>query len=473
MIINAGTQFINAVSLIKLPQKANNISFKNMQKSPLTKEDYKRAQEYCEKRCAELKNMDIWSHKHKLSLVNNFDLEKLNGLQYGIELFESNGRYDGMTMKEIAYTLGDLSVLLNRGCKNNCSHCYINALPKSKLSGTTSFTYEDFKKLLAGISELKSRVEKNGVELVLPEIRTLFNDSDCIDIEISDKKGKKYDIVDCFDLIRQYPNLKTTGLFDTSGWNTCSEVHQKRGKKLVKYILDTYNDKSIKNKPVQTVLVSINPFHSLYQKYINLKDKRPGEASVYKDLYINRIANTLYTFSPLLDVKDFKLTTNITVLNSNPNYDDKVMNGLIDEILSKLGKLYDTKGVSKELKEHYLEEYNNNMRKPLRISNALFRPIEPYGRAKNIIPANELIDTKEYGQQIKSLLLKPPYLNGAEKTVNPNGQIVILEKGLSFPTDIHLNLSQSNKSCPPLGEEIKGAIHPQDAEFKMSDTMYF
>ena len=123
---------------------SKNISFTNLQKTQLTQQDYDKAEEYLKQRIKELKVVNE-KRGGKYILAENFDLDKLNGLQYGIELFGPHGNYDGMTMREIAYAINNLSIMLNRGCRNQCSHCYINAQIPSKLKNqgfTTSFTWE-------------------------------------------------------------------------------------------------------------------------------------------------------------------------------------------------------------------------------------------------------------------------------------------------------------------------------------------
>ena len=472
MKISSITQYKYMAQPVRLKQKAVNINFTNKQKTPLTEDDYMNAQEYCQKRCEVLKNQSSLNEDtRKYSLTYNFDLEKLNGLQYGIDLFSPHNGYDGMTMEEIAFALGDISILLNRGCNNLCSHCYINALPASRLKGATSFTYEDFEKLLDGISELKSRVEKNGINLKFPIIASLFDDSDCIDIEIKDKNGRKYDVIDCFELISRYPNLESKGLFDTSGWNPDSKIRQQRADKLVNYIQSIYKNKNIKNKPVKNLMISINPFHSLYQKSIDLSEKNPKEAKNCRDLYVKRMANTLFKFAPLLDIKGFALNLNITALNSDSRYNCGVVDKLIDEIMSELDKLCDERQIPSKLKEHILDKYNAKIIKILTRTNFGYRPIQPYGRAKNIMPKDLPSMSSSKQRQIGALIMSEK-LNSLEKAINPNGEVRAVIKGLSFSTDIHLNLSQSDKQCSALGEESEVKFSPKYPSKNVSDVSY-
>ena len=462
MNINPITQYKNTFKSPTILKQKSNISFKNMQKTPLTQEDYQKAQEYCKQRCKELNLLKTeMPDDFDTISITDFNLDKLNGIQYGIELFAPHGKYDGMTAKEIVFAIRELSILLNRGCYNQCSHCYMNAIPPAKLTGATSFTYEDFKKILDGVSELISRIEACGVDLSFTSIDALFSDSDCIDIEIKDENGKKYDIVDCFSLLQKYPNIKTSGLIDTSGWTPSSTVHQKRAEKLVEFIQDMYGDENFKNKSVRTIIVSVNPFHCLYQKYIDLKDKDPQKAQKYRDLYIKRMANVLYTFSPLLIHEDLLLYLNVTTLNHNPNYDYKAVDKLIDEILSELDKMYDKKGTPSYFKEYCLNKYNNIIRGDNRVNEYTYRQIAIEGRAKNL--AGKYKDTKKYMQERSEVLTAKGIFAYTEKALEANGQVKVTENSISYPTDIYFNLSQSNKICPPLGEEYEGELlHPHN-----------
>lgn len=446
----------------KQPQK--NINFTNAQTTPLTKDDFKRADEYCKIRCNELKECALGYSGAKFSLTNNFDLEKLNGIQYGIDLFA------GMTMKEVAFVLQKPAVLLNRGCPNLCSHCFLNALPPQQLEGAKSFTYEDFEKLYQGISEIKKRIEKYGINLIPHDFSYLFQDSDCINVDIKDKNNNLYDMVDCFEILRKN-GFTTSGQYDTSGWTPTSTRHQKRAEKFVKYVQDTYKDKNIKSKPVKEVMVSINPFHSIYQKYIDLRDSDFEKANKYRDLYINRMANTLYTFSPLLDVEGLIYFPNITALNSNPKYSCNVMNSLINRILSRLDEMYDEKGTSSELKRHYMFKYIGLISLILINTSFRFRQLDIAGRAKSIAP-DSYDEHKIF--LFENSLLRRMTMDTLIPCIEPNGRVDIDYKDRQFGTDIQLNLSQKDKLCHPLGgQDLNQVLRPNNSSTRIDDNISF
>lgn len=452
MNINAITGYKNQASILKQNNKPKNISFTNAQTTPLTEDDYNRAQKYLEDTCKKLTKFHKIFSPRKFSLMHNFDLDKLNGIQYGINLF------DGMTMKEVAFVLQEPNILLNRGCNNLCSHCYINALPSQRLEGATSVTYEDFEKLIKGISELRKRISQCYPK-IMPRtfnIEYLFRDSDCINIEIKDKNNKSYDIVDCFDFIRKN-GIMTSGNIDTSGWTPSFEKHQKRAEKLVEYIKDTYSDNDVFLKPIRHLMVSINPFHSLYQQYINLKDSNPEKAQKYRDLYVNRMANTLYTFSPLFDVDRFAYNLNILSLNSNPNYNYEAVDKLVEDILNRLKEIYDEKNVPPRLKEHYMNMYTSYIdlaKLEFRMSfSSPYRQIIPTGRASVIMKeSNPDIISLQKLQQLISVRDKR---NGINRCIQPNGKVdVFYNDNYVFPTDIQFNFAQKNKTCPPLADKV-------------------
>ena len=116
--------------------------------------------------------------------ISCFDLEKLEGIQSGIKIF------DGLNMKEIAFiTTNLLEIAVNRGCYNNCAHCYAEGLPplKETEKQTSKMGWENFKSLCNGFKELNNRL---GFNIFNPDsYMTAFHDADCSQIYLEDKDG--------------------------------------------------------------------------------------------------------------------------------------------------------------------------------------------------------------------------------------------------------------------------------------------
>ena len=111
--------------------------------------------------------------------------------------------------------------------------------------------------------------------------------------------------------IHDFPELNKTlykatgkkGVFDTSGWNPKSRVHQERAQKIVEY----YKNPKHADELYQFNL-SVNPFHSIYAKFVELKEKGYDKLSekLYK-IYVDRISNALFTFIPLMNNSNFSV----------------------------------------------------------------------------------------------------------------------------------------------------------------------
>ncbi len=397
------------------------VSFGNSQKTQLTDEDYNNAKEY-------------WQSYLK-SPSNKIDLEKLNGIQKGIEVFE------GLSMKEIAYMAlnGKINIALNRGCKNMCAHCYCSATPITNKT-LDKMSYENFKSLSDGIKELKKRLDYDDCT-----IKELFYDSDCIDIEISDKDGNIYDYIDCLEEIKDVSDLNP--LFDTSGWNPNIEKYQKRAQKFVDYVLRPEN-RNLKGN----INISINPYHSLYTKSAELRKEGKIElADEMEQDYIKRMANVLFTFTPIIKHNVNILARAIPKEKTNTGLDEIALRKLTNKIFSCLEEMYtkDLEGKQKYAKnkgdiEYFIEYYRNNSKE-----NA--GEVRPIGRAQGLfIEPDNIEDSINYFKEV--LEYEPEWIT---RVINPNGKVIVAFNDITTKTDIRLNFKDSNKSSKPLAYQIE------------------
>lgn len=156
----------------------------------------------------------VATNGNKNFILRNMSMEYLEGLQYGIKVF------DNLSMKDIQYLSENLHVIaVKRGCNNMCGYCYADAKPQSR-----EMSWEDFTKITNGFKKLRQRLhnldiygENNPISRSDPIYRTteLFYDSDCMDLVIKDKKGKTYDFIDLATELHNSLGRRT--VFDTSG----------------------------------------------------------------------------------------------------------------------------------------------------------------------------------------------------------------------------------------------------------------
>lgn len=360
------------------------------------------------------------------------DMDKLNGIQKGIKVF------NGLSMKEI-YTIFDkLSIIMpKRGCSNRCSHCAPEAIPQhfSKDSDMIdSMLWEDFEELLSGYHKLSKRT---GVDF-LPqnEEMSLFYDADCIELEMKDKNGKIYDFADANGLL--FDKTKCRGLFDTSGWNPKSERLQKRAEKIVNYL----NQNKYRMNPIN---ISVNPFHVLLEKSNECRNAKDIKAAdFFRDLYTGRMANAIYTFTPIIDEINF-----IFRIKSNDRFHSQnELMSLKDEILYKLEKMYKKDFLSEKKYIKTEDQLEETMYKVKVGFNKEGAEIGNLGRAGKFFSGtsdkslwNELSDKQIFLGELKRGIY--------ETMIDANGRIYLTNGYLTAPTKMQLNFANRNKKTMP------------------------
>ncbi len=441
----------------------SNVSFK---KAELTDEDYQRAKKYIEnietlrlKEMEKFKCPEEWKKHYKLS-TEKLDFEKLNGIQKGLKTFE------GMSMKEVAFVVHNFkSILVSRGCVNQCAHCLAGAEPSQKYKFDeryiTKMSWEDFTTTMQDFGELHRRLGPK-VDMQAPESSThlLFYDSDCINIETEDKQGNKYDYVDMDKVIER--NIDSYALFDTSGWPPNDKKLQERAEKIVKYFMRERDESG------NTVNISINPFHMLNVQSLRYKkDGNLEKAEELKNKYTDRIANALFTFTPLI-IKRYitvGMGTNFGLIvraysigNEFPEgYRTSDLTELKEDIMEKLKKLYydDLKsGNSKVIHNEYLAQeclkilQDKIDRIDCKIAKCT-RTDELF-KSQNLPTYNNCgvwIDKSDETSIRRNLTEKQ---NGAV-IIDADGQIYYGKSAdIIIPTELQLNFENKNKMTPPI-----------------------
>lgn len=360
----------------------------------------------------------------------NFD--KINGIQTGIKTFE------GLSMKEIKMILENLSVIMvKRGCSSRCSHCACDAVPqhyKKDSSYTETIPWEDFEEFINGYSKLKNRL---GYEIIYPgkEI-SLFHDADCVELEMKDKDGKVYDFADTCELL--LTKTPSHGLFDTSGWNPKSERLQKRAEKIVRFLgKNTFR--------MNQINISINPFHALLEKSYELtKAGDTVNAELYRGLYTDRMANAIFTFSPVIDATNFILRSK----SKDRFRNETSLMQIQKEIIEKLRIMYLTDITSNQKYVKNETEIDEILRKISNKSNKKSSEIAKLGRAEKFFKSSyddsiwkSLGDKNEFFGDLK----RKTY----ETYIDANGQVYVSNSYLISPTKMQLNFSNKDKKTIP------------------------
>lgn len=254
-----------------------------------------------------------------------YSLSLLEGIQKDIPIFK------GLSLKDIAFVGQDLhAIIAKQGCYSKCTHCYANAQKplKENASSVNSVLFDDIKALADGFNVLKHRTGINFVRNSGIKYNAFVFDSDCMEIAAKDSLGNIHLFPELNKVVLDGFDIKS--VFDTSGWNPKSKIHQQRAQRIVNY----YSQPG-KMDELYQFNVSINPFHSMYEKSLELKQKGYIELSekIYKS-YVDRMSNALFTCIPLMNDKKFGVITR-AMPDSIPNmqgYDIKSLTNLLNDI---------------------------------------------------------------------------------------------------------------------------------------------
>lgn len=371
----------------------------------------------------------------------NLSMEALEGLQYGIEVFK------GLSMKDIQYLSENLHVIaVKRGCNNMCGYCYADAKPSKR-----EMSWEDFTLITNGFKTIRKRLGKLplfGENLptakdLIYKTTELFYDADCMNIAIKDKKGKIYDMRDLVTEV--YESVGRTSCFDTSGWNPNNKLLQERAEQYAEYFSKPENMKKL------TVFnLSFNVFNASYVS--GVKSLKAGDVERYqrlKDKFVDRIANAVYTFTPLLENEKFTVLTRAFGLESQNagNFGFTAMFGLINDVSKKVEMLYkaDLNGAKKYIKTpEDLKKYTDLAFNKI---NGIDTGLNPSGRMKQFM---ETFKIKDKSMQNHDPYVKPLYedLSGlgrfhrtlAHRLIDTDGKVYHMNYAMFFPTEIQLNI---------------------------------
>ena len=377
----------------------------------------------------------------------NLDLQIIEGIQNGLKVFE------GLNAKEIAFICDNLSELaIYRGCSGFCAHCYADAKPpiKDNEKYITRMSYDDYTDLMADFKTFRERLGFNPYTSVSDDV-SLFRDADCIELELEDNNGNVYDFLDLSNIA--YDSLGKQILFDTHGWSKSNHRLQKRAEKFVQY----YSKPENLNKLSQ-INISINPFNWFNYNVVKaLKSNDEDKAKILNDAYAKRMANVLYTFTPLLKYKNFDVIVRAFSDDIEGDfadgYNESAMLGITYGIISELVKLY-----SEDLKsEKRIIKSEKMMLEAIdKFTFFMVSEVETElvvsGRLDSLIPKNNSYDLRRKRQEeivedyifdIRERLFNDDNFN---KIIDANGRIYLANAVAIIPTDLALNISNKDKS---------------------------
>lgn len=404
----------------------------------------------------DMETIKAYLHKRKQKLaqkgksykdINAYGNRRLEGIQEDIKFLES------LTIPQIKFLVNNLmAIMVQRGCNNMCAHCYAKAMPPSyQKTGDkiTTIDYEDFQEVCNSFNELNKRFgfnvfEKNKTPYMIP-----FHDSDCSKIFLKDKNGKIYDYLDIAKKIHEFSAKEI--IFDTAGWNIQDKVTQQRMENLVQRVV------SSKENSFLEFNLSVNPFHSLYHRSVELEKR--GEyvkSQKFRDFYINRLANVLFTLTPLIKTKQLNILSRALPddVQNVQGYRVKDLNILFDSALHKLSMMYkkdfylESQKVikSEEEIEHNIEYLRNSfddVRTHLGIN----------GRLKELVGDNKDLKKNENGR----------YFNDANKALNNylsglldiNGEFFVTNWYETYKTDIQLDYKTKDKKTAEINPNLR------------------
>lgn len=398
---------------------------------------------YLEERAEKLDRQVIKKHR-----LTKKDLDHIEGIQKGIKIFEN------LSMKQInliAETLREIPV--QRGCHNMCVHCYAQAMPPSYQKAENKINkiaFEDFENLYNGFKELNKRLGFNIFQNQEDGYCTLFHDADSSMIYLEDKNGKTYDYIDLSKMVNEITGLPV--LFDTAGWNIQDKKTQARMEKLVEKALNSDEYGFIDFN------ISTNPFHSIYSRSLkHYKENNVEKEEKFRNIYTNRMANVLFTLSPLLEKYDVNFIAR-ALPNDMENvngYREDDLRDLYSEIFIKLEKLYTNdleSGNKKVIKnkeqiQKYLSDYKSKLKE-------ITTFIGISGRLSNIVKdkKNKVYKDSKIREFNNCRYAANHFQNGI---IDINGKYYLTNWQETYKTDIQLNYENKDKQTADINPNLR------------------
>lgn len=403
------------------------------------------------------KSIRKYLKKREQKLINEYivhqsldanDLKHIEGIQKGIKVFEN------LSMPQINFIAQTLTeVAIQRGCNNMCTHCYAQAMPPSYQKSDekiNKISFEDFDNFCNGFKELNKRLGFNIFQDSRNSYKTLFHDSDSSMIFLEDKNGKTYDYLDLAKKVNE-----TTGqtvLFDTAGWNIQDKKTQARMEKLVEKALTSDEYSFIEFN------ISANPFHSLYSRSLkHHSENNPEKEQKFRDIYTTRMANVLFTLSPLTEKYKIDLISRALPDNMDnaEGYREKDLKQLYNEIIRKLANKYKEdfdSGNKKVIKDkEQIKKYLMHFKSKLFFVET---DLGVNGRLADIITdkENDLYRYSKLSEYNDPHTASKEFSSGI---IDINGKYYVTNWYETYKTDIQLNYKNKDKKTADISPNLR------------------
>ena len=325
-------------------------------------------------------------------------------------------------------------------CRLTAHHCY----SKAQWPETSCWNLDIFGKNLPTGEDSTFKVTE------------FFYDADCMNLSIKDKHGKIYDFTDLTSEL--YDGLKRKTVFDTSGWYHKNPILQKRAEKYVEFFA-----KPEHTEKLAAINISFNVFNASY--IASVKAARNGDyqkAQRLRERYVDNMANTLFTFSPIANLPNFHVMSRCFSLDTKnaKSFGVEAMFSLINDVQNKLTQFYiaDLNGTQKYVKspediDKLLQIYSKKME---RIDTGL----NSAGRMKDFLKEFNIKANLQNHDEIKESLIADLSTYGrhhrylAHKLIDTAGKVYHMNYAWFVPTEVQLNLENKNIKPPKLANLI-------------------
>lgn len=376
--------------------------------------------------------------------LGKVNLKHLEGIQREIPLFDVKDKF--VSMQDIDFIARGFETLnLFRGCDVGCTHCLKDAMHRPKSS--RSILFEDLVRFTKGFKTLNERL---GFDVLKGnKYLNIVDDSNPTDFPIRGLTGS-HSVSEAIKII--FENLRIPVLMVTSGWNSKSIAAQNSAEKLAK-------DFKINPQSLKSFEVSINPFSGIMENSrIALKNSDIERAKLYRELYTDRIANTILTFFDLFRGENPKgklIYRHANKFDGNGQVGEGETKKLYIEIYEKLHEALgdgikeaptlDPKTVTKFDKSHLIEPSGRGRR---------YFPYE-----YNMLVQSDLISETEKWNSMSAEEKRQFLRDYSIKCVDIDGQVYSTFPALgvhsentpielTVPTDVKLNYINQKKSAP-------------------------
>lgn len=291
-------------------------------------------------------------------------IDKLDGLQFGVRTFENT------PIKEIYHIIkkgGSLELGLARGCTNGCKHCYVGAKPPIPNSDThiSRMSFENFLQFTNDFAEMKDKLKFTYPNSYV----AFFRDADCKDVYLKDWHGNERPYQEISRIFYNRTGIRS--VFDTAGWGTKDIETQRRMDELVEYYKQGDNMDEI-----YSMSISLNPFGNIMSYANDLAQQgKIEESKEVRNIYVKNMANTFFTFTPLVKRKKFSVIGLALPYSAEKphekGYNVSAYNKLVKDILRELERMYwlDLRGSQRVIKKRsqiqsYLKEVQSLCSEP-------------------------------------------------------------------------------------------------------------